>query len=201
MPVDMNAYFSSLVRQIGFEKTSFDVSRNLALTLSLGVAGLTVVFSPTTCSDWLDEASLILCGLASWVVLALFFRAVRAYHNYYVYMLLKNTLVKKDVLSQLNNLTDEDIISLVNAVDLRRSLEGDRIKTFSNWKLCGHVLVRTEFLFILLGLLGLETFVFIRSGWVFSALSGYIIIFQLFGMFVVYCGLGPKRKTCTSASL
>lgn len=186
MTLDLSTYFSSLVSQIGFEKSTFDNLLNFALMISLGVAGLSLTLLVVTDAP---KLVMIIAGLGLSLVLSLFFRAVRSYRNYYSYMRLKNLFVESEVLPSIRC---ADVQQAVENVDLRRSREGDRIAGLSPRELCWRVLWHTEFLLLLAGLLTLDVMAFVNSGAITTVLSGYVILAHVAALAFVVRGIRPE---------
>jgi hypothetical protein len=184
MAIDQSEYLSTLIQQIGYEKSAFDKMLNLSLTISLGAVGLSLKFI----LDTKYETALVISGLTLAIVLALFFRAIRAYRNYYSYMRLKNKLVESEILPNLS----QEIKEMVETIDLRRSWEGNRIKDFTHFKLCFHVLLHTEFILLFIGLFFLELFSFYKSGMIVTVWSGYVVLAQIGVIALVIRGIFPK---------
>ncbi|MHC4253809.1 MAG: hypothetical protein ACYS9X_32240, partial [Planctomycetota bacterium] len=177
-------YLSSLARQIGQEKRSFEGMLKLSLTVALGAAGLALGFVGSKEFD----LAFIVSGLAVAFVFSLFFRATRAYNNYYLYLLLKNRLVEKEVLPSFG---DDKVAELIKSVDLRRSWEGDRILGYSRFRLCWHVLLHTEYALLICGLLFLEVYSLVNSEVLLSVWSGYVVLIQLAVLIFVVRAVSP----------
>lgn len=185
MAIGWDDYFISIIHQIGFEKRQLDNVVHISLSLTLVSVGLSLNLSLQ--ANY--ATAFIISGLSFAVILALFFRAVRAYNNYYLYLMLKNEIVEHDIIPIAQNIRDT-----IERVDLRRSWEGNNIKDLTNAQLTWRILIRTEFLFSLVGLILLEFFCLLKSGLMLTMWSGYVVIIQLFVIVLVVVGIAPKRS-------
>jgi hypothetical protein len=180
MPLTEDGYLRSITSQVGFEKQSFDHNLNLSLVMVIAVVGwFAKLHSEPSETDW--PQTFVVCAAAIPVLSSLFLRAARAYRNYYRYLYLCATMVRSAPLSEML-----EVSQVMEKVDLQR---GDLGGTMLNWSLmraARHVLVHTEFVLLLGGVvvLGAVSAVIIWEWWVavVGAAEAVILTLQVLGL-------------------